>query len=293
MQQHVEAVQRMQDYIQENLSEEITIEQLAKVANFSSRQAVRLFERYTGYTPSHYIRRLRLKKSALRLRDSDCKIIDVAMEEGFGSVDGYTRAFAREFGKNPKDYAKNPIPLSLFVPYGVKYRKTERSKESMQDVKCVFVSEVERPKRKAIIKRSKSATEYFGYCQEVGCEVWGVLTSIKSICGEPVCMWLPKKYIKENTGEYVQGVEVDENYGGVIPDGFDVIDLPKAKYLMFVSQPFEEEDFESAIEEVMRAWRNYNPAVLGYAWDESNPTIQLEPIGKRGYIELHPVKEIK
>lgn len=161
MQQHVEAVQRMQDYIEQNLSDEITIEQLAKTANFSPRQAVRLFERYTGYTPAHYIRRLRLKKSALRLRDSNCKIIDVAMEEGFGSVDGYTRAFAREFGKNPKDYAKNPIPLNLFVPYGVKYRKTEMSKENMQDVKCVFVSEAERPTRKAIIKRSKSATEYF------------------------------------------------------------------------------------------------------------------------------------
>ena len=80
-------------------------------------------------------------------------------------------------------------------------------------------------------------------------------------------MWLPKKYIEEGTGEYVQGVEVDENYDGVVPDGFDVIDLPKAKYLMFVSQPFEEENYEIAIEEVMRAWQNYNPAVLGYKWD--------------------------
>lgn len=44
MQQHVEAVQRMQDYIEQNLSDEITIEQLAKTANFSPRQAVRLFE---------------------------------------------------------------------------------------------------------------------------------------------------------------------------------------------------------------------------------------------------------
>ncbi len=35
------------------------------------------------------------------------------------------------------------------------------------------------------------------------------------------------------------------------------------------------------------------PTVSGYKWDDSNPTIQLEPIGKRGYIELHPVKEIK
>ena len=31
---------------------------------------------------------------------------------------------------------------------------------------------------------------------------------------------------------------------------------------------------------------------IGYAWDDSNPRIQLEPIGIREYIELHPVKSI-
>ena len=46
-------------------------------------------------------------------------------------------------------------------------------------------------------------------------------------------MWLPEKYRELNTSEYVQGVEVTMDHTGIIPDGFDVITLPAAKYLMF------------------------------------------------------------
>ena len=38
-----------------------------------------------------------------------------------------------------------------------------------------------------------------------------------------------QEYIKPGTGEYVQGVEVPEDYNGEIPDGFDVIELPAAQ----------------------------------------------------------------
>jgi len=44
---------------------------------------------------------------------------------------------------------------------------------------------------------------------------------------------LPERYRKPGTSEYVQGVEVPVDYDGIIPDGFDVIELPAAKYLMF------------------------------------------------------------
>ena len=73
-------------------------------------------------------------------------------------------------------------------------------------------------------------------------------------------MWLPQKYIKENTSVYVQG------------------------------EPFNEEDFCVAIEDLQEAISKYNPNVIGYEWDNENPKIQLEPIGERGYIELHPIK---
>lgn len=290
MQEQIDAVQRMQDYIEAHLSEEITLSALAEAAMFSPWYARRIFIAHTGVTPSDYIRRLRLRYSALRLRDENCLISDVAFDLGFGSVDGYTRAFAREFGCNPKQFALNPIPLPLFIPYGVKYRPIERRTKTMQEIRNVFIQIVEKPKRNVIIKRGVKAKDYWNYCNEVGCDVWGILTSIKSISGEPVCMWLPKKYILPNTSEYVQGVEVACGYTGEIPNGFEMIPLPAAKYLMFQGEPFEEKDFGTAIEELQTAIGRYDPTVIGYRWDPENPRIQLEPVGARGYIELVPIK---
>lgn len=161
----------------------------------------------------------------------------------------------------------------------------------MEKVKNMFVQLVEKPTRKVIIKRGVTAKDYFKYCEEVGCDVWGLLTSIKSISGEPVCLWLPKEYMKAGTSEYVQGVEVSVDYNGEVSEGFEIIELPAAKYLMFQGEPFLEEQYGEAIVEVWDAIKKYNPSVLGYVWDENNPRIQLEPIGTRGYIELVAIKE--
>ena len=291
MNEHIEAVQKMQDYIAAHLDNDITMTDLAKESQYSPWYSYRLFVDLLHMTPSVYIRRLRLSKSALRLRDEKIKIIDIAFDTGFDSVDGYQRAFYKEFGCNPHEYAICHTPIYLFKPYGVKYTNI-KEKKNMSEVKNVFIQVIEKPERKVIIKRGKEATDYFKYCEEVGCDVWGLLSSIKSICGEPVCLWLPKKYIKENTSEYVQGVEVPMDYTGQIPEGFDVIELPKCKYIMFQGEPFEEENFCEAIGQVCDAIKKYNPNINGFNWDDDNPRIQLEPIGTRGYIELHPIKNI-
>ena len=290
MQEQIDAVQRMQEYIEKHLCEKISFADIAKASLFSPWYARRLFLDYTGVTPAEYTRKLRLKQSALKLRDEDVKVLDVALDFGFGSVDGYQRAFRKEFGYNPSEYAANPVPLHLFTPYGVKFRFLERKKTTMS-AKNVFIQVIDKPERKVILKRGKTATEYWTYCEEVGCDVWGILVSMKSLCGEPVCLWLPKEYIKSGTSEYVQGVEVPEDYCGEIPDGFDIIELPASKYLMFQGEPFKEEDYEQAITDIWESEKKYDPTVIGYQWDDSNPKIQLEPVGTRGYIELLPIRE--
>lgn len=127
MREQTLAVQRMQDYIEQNKTMEITLSDLAKVSLFSPWYSYRLFRDYLGLTPTEYIRKLRLSQAALRLRDGEDKVIDIAFDLGFGSVDTFTRAFFREYGCNPSDYRKNPSPVPLFISYGVKYRNSERS----------------------------------------------------------------------------------------------------------------------------------------------------------------------
>jgi AraC family transcriptional regulator len=287
------AVQRMQDYIESHLAENVTLADLARAARFSPWYAARIFKELTGLAPADYLRRMRLSKSALRLRDEKCRVIDVAYDLGFSSVDGYQRAFLREFGCNPKEYALRPVPLPLFTAYGVKFREllSEKEKQTMEKVKSVFIQTVEKPARKVIVKRGIKAKDYFAYCEEVGCDVWGVLTSMKSLCGEPVCLWLPEAYRKPGTSEYVQGVEAAADEAVTVPAGFDVIELPAATYLMFQSEPFAEEDYCEAIDALQTAMDRYDPSAIGLKWDDASPRIQLEPIGTRGYIELRAVKK--
>ena len=289
MEEQRKAVRRMQDYIHDHLSEEISMADLAKAASFSPWYARRIFIRYLGMTPAVYIRRLKLSRSALRLRDESGQILDVAMDMGYGSVDGYQRAFRREFGINPKEYSSSPIPVWLFTPSFITDK--ERSENKMSDTRNVFIQVVEKPARKVILKRGVRATEYWSYCEEVGCDVWGLLTSIRSISGEPVCLFLPEKLRNPAANEYVQGVEVEPDYAGEIPEGFEVIDLPASTYLLFRGEPFEEENYVAAIGEIWDAEKKYDPAFIGFEWDNENPRIQLEPRGERGYIELVPVKK--
>ena len=291
MDERIEAVQRMQDYIAEHLEGEISMADLAEAARYSPWYAHRLFREHTGYGPAEYIRRMRLAQSALRLKAEHARIIDVAFDLGFSSVDGYTRAFRKEFGINPGEYARSPVPIKLFVAYGVKFRNLRKECSTMAEPKNVFIQVIHKPRRQVIIKRGIHADNYFDYCGEVGCDVWGVLLSMDSLCGEPVCLWLPERYRLPDTSTYVQGVEVAEDFDGIIPEGFDVITLEEADYLMFQGEPFAEEDYCEAIFAVQNAMNRYVPSVIGCCWDDTNPRIQLEPRGERGYIELRAVRK--
>ncbi|MCR5167781.1 MAG: AraC family transcriptional regulator [Oscillospiraceae bacterium] len=296
MDDRIKAVQRMQRYIESHLGEQITPAELAEAAMFSPWYARRLFEQYTGLTPARYIRRLKLSRSALRLRDEHSGVLDIALDMGFGSAEGYQRAFRAEFGINPRAYSEAPVPIPLFTPYIVKPEENERKCErndSMNNVKTVFVKEISRSARKVIIKRGIAADEYWSYCKEVGCDVWGILSSIRTLDGEPVCMWLPEQLRNPRANVYVQGAEVPADYDGTVPEGFEIIDLPAGDFLMFRGEPFEEEHYVDAIQEVWEAEKKFDMSLNGYQPDENNPRIQLEPIGARGYIELVPVRKIK
>ena len=291
MDERIIAVQRMQNYIEEHILEEIKIDDLARLTMYSPVHVRRLFLEWTKYTPADYIRRLKLSKAALMLRDQSCRVVDVVTEFGFGSVDGFQRAFKKEFGYNPKEYETNPVPIYLFTPYGVQAQAKNPFDFSPTNTRKVTVQKIHKEARTVIIKRGRNATDYWSYCEEIGCDVWGLLKSIKSISGEPVCLWLPEKYRRPVTNEYVQGVEVESNYSGRTPDGFDMLELPEADYLLFRSDPYQDEEYGSAILDVEKVISEYDFQKNGYRRDESNPRIQLEPIGTRGYIELVAITE--
>lgn len=290
MHEQLLAVQAMQDYIAAHPADSITLGDLAGISHYSPWHAYRLFRLYTGVTPSDYIRRVRLSQSAMRIKRSGARLIDAAYDAGFDSLDGYIRAFHREFGCTPGDYARHPTPIALFIPYDVKYRLPRvKEDDNMNQLQNVFIQTIRKPARKAIIKRGIKAEHYMDYCSEVGCDVWGLLSSMDSLGGEPVCLWLPDAYRVPGTSAYVQGVEVALDDTQPVPAGFDVIELPECDYLQFTGEPFAEEDFEQAIHALWQAMAKFDPARISCEWNDTQPRIQLEPRGERGYIELRAI----
>lgn len=292
------AVQRMQEYIEEHVLRKITLKELAVAAGYSPWHAARLFKEIIGKTPFEYIRALRLTKAALVLRDGDERIIDVAMDFVFDSHEGFTRAFSKEFGLSPSKYSHQTPPIKLFMPQKVfdTYRSFHKGGKIMSDeniTKSIFVQVIERPARKVLLKRGKKATEYFEYCEEVGCDVWSVLSSVKEALYEPIGMWLPRHLIKAGTSQYVQGVEVPLDYEKDIPDGYELVELPPCKLMVFQGEVYNDDDFMDEIGEVWRHIEKFNPSIYGYEWaPEAAPRFQLAPMGYRGYIEARPVKAV-
>lgn len=294
----INAVRRMQDYIEEHIFEPITLSQLARAAGYSQWHSEKLFKDIFGKTPFDYIRALRLSKAAIVLRDEKSRVIDVAFDFVFDSHEGFTKAFTRQFGLSPKNYSRETPPIRLFLPYRANdYRHTklkgERTMSENKKLTPVFVQVIERPARKVMLKRGIKAKEYFEYCGEVGCDIWGILTSVKEALYEPIGMWLPESFIKSGTSQYVQGVELPLDYSNKVPDGFEIVELKPCKLMVFQGPAYDDDKFEEAIGDIWEVMKTFDPKLYGFEWaDGDGPRFQLAPMGYRGYIEARPVRPI-
>lgn len=90
--------------IERSLNEDLTLKALAREARLSAYHFLRTFELITGLTPHQYIRRGRLRDAAARIVVEPSRIIDIALDSGFGDVSNFNRAFRTEFGVSPRAY---------------------------------------------------------------------------------------------------------------------------------------------------------------------------------------------
>ena len=294
----VNAVVKMQKFIIANIDEKITLEDLSHIAGYSKYHAARIFKELVNKTPFKYIRAIRLTKAAQTLRDSGDKVVDVALCNGFDSHDGFTRAFARQFDITPLKYQQETPPLRWFTPYTIEpYYRMKAGTEPMSKEpisRTMTVTAVERPARKLILVRSVKATEYFSYCEEMGCDWEGVFNSIPEKFDTSALLTLPSNLIKPGTGNMASGVEVPLNYSKTIPVGCDVIELPPCTMLYFHGAPFEDEnDFGEAIGTLWDIMNTYEPTQYGWQYaPELAPYFNFGTLAKRGAKMARPVKKI-
>lgn len=103
-------IDRVIDFIGQHLDEELSLDELCKVACFSKYHFHRLFTVYTGISLQSYIKWLRLKRAAHQLivykKDT---IINIAMDAGFESHESFSRAFKQICGQAPSEFRKKAI----------------------------------------------------------------------------------------------------------------------------------------------------------------------------------------
>lgn len=113
-------IQNAINYVEDNLSEEINYQDVAKKAGCSSFYFQKLFTILCGITLGEYIRNRRMTLAGGELSKSDCKVIDVAMKYGYESPESFTRAFSKFHGITPTEAKKDGSKLKYFFPLSVK-----------------------------------------------------------------------------------------------------------------------------------------------------------------------------
>ena len=93
--------------IEANLCDPLPLEKLASSAKMSEFHFLRTFKQVTHVTPHQYILRARLREAAVRLKTRSAKVLEIALDAGFGDLSHFNHAFRAEFGVSPSEFRAN------------------------------------------------------------------------------------------------------------------------------------------------------------------------------------------
>lgn len=109
-------IETILDYIEEHISEPLTVEVLSDLSRWSRWQLQRVFHNATGLSVAQYIRELRLSKAAEKLVASKDRHLDIALDCGFSSEVSFNRAFSQCFGCPPGEYRRRGVYTGVRTP---------------------------------------------------------------------------------------------------------------------------------------------------------------------------------
>lgn len=226
---NLEQIQRVVDYIEENLSQSITLQNIADEADFSMFYFHRMFRHTVGETITEYIRKRRLTLASWELLSNEKSILEIAFEFNYESQEAFTRAFKRMYGTTPGKYRKNGNSVILL----------NRTKLSIDNLKHLNGGLSMEPKFKNLESFKVVGMRYFGENKnnEIP-ELWDefirrsneVKNRRNNFTSYGICQALPEM-TESDSFYYIAGVEVDEMKD--IPTGMISIVVPAARYVVF------------------------------------------------------------
>ena len=95
------------DYTFQHFKQEVTIEQIAKIAFLSRSQFSYFFKLHTGKTYIQFLNELRIENACILLKNDTTTIEQICYEVGFQNVSNFTRHFKKVKGSTPSSYRKS------------------------------------------------------------------------------------------------------------------------------------------------------------------------------------------
>ncbi|WP_457943441.1 AraC family transcriptional regulator [Caproiciproducens sp. LBM24188] len=229
-------------YIEENITEDLTVEEIAKRAMVSPFYFQKGFAMLCGFTVAEYIRRRRLTLAGSELVSTDAKIIDIALKYGYDSPDSFTKAFTRFHGVTPTAVRKDGAMIRSFAPLKIKfsleggyimdYKIVEKESFTVMGVSKTFSYD------DAKTKIPQFWTEHY----QTG--------KGKFVCGMyGVCMEESKG---SDTFEYL--IADDYNPSEEVPDGFITKVIPKHTWAVFACKGPMPKALQEVNEKIYSEW---------------------------------------
>jgi AraC family transcriptional regulator len=253
---------RLQDaieYIEERLTEDLPLSEVARRANASLYHFHRLFRAFVGESLMEYIRHRRLSCAARALVETKRPIIEVALDVGYSTPESFLRAFKAMFGTTPSSFRKRGrlpaehrkadllgkersaskggiamvaefIDASAFTLYGALIHTTRGA--CRREVAGLWARERGNGKVGESARRSGAGSVYgvcFGACEGCG----------------------PKLEAGGEAFPYLVGWEAGK--GSSLPEGLVEMKVPGSRYAVFKVEG-DDEEIEKAVEAIYGLW---------------------------------------
>ncbi len=289
-------VQRMLDCIELHLAEPLSLAQVARRLGYSPFHCTRQFHRVLGLSFRSYLASRRLSAAALELRDTDTRILDLALRWGFGSQEAFSRAFKRAFGISPGAYRRSPVPLPL-APVRRTFLPQPTESPMSEDISARITTTFQTlPDHRFLGLRDPEARDYMDFwarqqARGLDCNALiGLLESLPSRNGQ-IGGWF---HHPKGRG-YLYGIEVPVDYDGPVPEGLECTLIPGGTYAVFhhPAYDFEREDHGvyTALHGAMAAWDQVARDAEAPEWrpDDTRPIYQRHGCDTFGQAFCRPV----
>ena len=237
----VKTVNHAIDYMENHLTDEITLADIARDAHLSAFHFQRAFTLLMGMSPAEYLRKRRLSQAGADLLNGDEKVIDVAMKYCYDSPESFTKAFTRFHGFSPMQVKKGS-PIQFMNRYTVRLTI---------EGGCIMEYKIEQWEAMDLLVHAKdfhaetSEKEIPKFWDEYyENEAYRKIPGYLGVCAQQ----------KTDSDEFRYGIGCKASDVNGVPEGFEIIHIPAYTWAVFTCVGPMPDAIQAMWERIYKEW---------------------------------------